>query len=338
MRKHGFTLRELENLPKAVANPIAVFDNYKKDGYRAILTELKTENGNFLVTVNIGKGEDLDFNIVSSVFGKGKDNIVDWIERGLTTYINKEKALNYLHHSALRAEALSSSRLDSATKIVENFENPSVESENKVKDDDKTLFRDGDSEEYKKVMARDIYEKRVSRGLYQAQEALQDSMLSLKEAMKIIGKAEGKKKFRIEDVAGFENAYLGENRLSAVDKAECDAFAYTLFNPLLQEVSELAKTASERDEHTDYMMAKHGLERNGVMAEREAKKDFESYQKKNPDGTKTLQEFVDEKKKNDYAGLTALTGKTTWPSPRRKPGGWWMRMRVAMTRPPCGNV
>ncbi len=130
MRKHGFTLNELKDLPRAVADPIAVFDNYGKDGNRAILTELKTKQGNFLVTLNIGKGEDIDFNIVSSVFGKNEDNIVDWIEKGFATYIDKEKALNYLHHSALRAEALSSPRLISAANIVRNFENPKTNGEN----------------------------------------------------------------------------------------------------------------------------------------------------------------------------------------------------------------
>ena len=127
MKKHGFTLDQLRDLPRAVADPIAVFNNYQKDGNRAILTELKTKNGNFLVTVDLGKGEtDIDFNIISSVFGKGDDNIVDWIERSIATYVNKEKALNYLHHSALRAEALSSPRLISAANIIKDFENPKI--------------------------------------------------------------------------------------------------------------------------------------------------------------------------------------------------------------------
>lgn len=83
MRKHGFALEDLRDLPRAVANPIAVFNNYGKDGNRSVLTELHTANGNFLVTISLGKGgEDIDFNIVSSVFGKGEDNIVDWLNRG----------------------------------------------------------------------------------------------------------------------------------------------------------------------------------------------------------------------------------------------------------------
>lgn len=72
MKKHGFSLEELRNLPRAVADPIAVFDNIGREGNRSVLTELHTENGNFLVAIDLGKGkEDIDFNIISSVFGKG---------------------------------------------------------------------------------------------------------------------------------------------------------------------------------------------------------------------------------------------------------------------------
>ena len=170
------------------------------------------------------------------------------------------------------------------------------------------LYRDGDPEVHERVLARDRYEQRVRRGMYQMQEALQDSMLGLREAMEAILKGEGKKKVRIEDVDGFENAYLGENRLSSVNKAEADAFAHTLFKPLLDEVGKLAPTQEAREELTDYMMAKHGLERNRVMAERDAQKDYEATQKAHPHSKKTLQDFIDEYRQKDYAGLTALTG------------------------------
>ena len=130
MKKHGFPLAELKNLPEAVANPIAVFDNYQKEGNRSILTELKTSNGNFLVTIDLGKDADVDFNIVTSVFGKGNNNVVDWINKGYATYINKEKAQEFLsHQSALIAATAANSELDSAANIVENFENPKFEAD-----------------------------------------------------------------------------------------------------------------------------------------------------------------------------------------------------------------
>lgn len=523
MKKHGFALDELRDLPKAVADPIAVFDNLGRLGNRSILTELTTEQGNFLVTIDMGKGEkDVDFNIVSSVFGKGESKIVSWIERGLTAYINKKKALNYLHHSAPIAEALSNSRLSSVANIVKSFENPTNSSEkvldrkttqaeevaekerqqmveranelaetlhldnveivtdartlegkkakakgfyststgkitivipnhSNIADVEKTLlhesvahhglrklfgehfdnfldnvfknasedvrreivklaaknkwdfriateeylaslaedtnfekmpnglwdkvkrlfsdmlrsigllkqkdgelndnelryilwrsyknlkekgqsnsilnkaediamqhrlkvgnysestdkevrFRDGEPQSKERVSAAERYEQRVSRSMFQSQEALQDSMLGLKEAMDAIMRAEGKEMY-IEDIEGFENAYLGENRLSSVNQAETEAFAHLVFKPMLDEVAKLAKNDKERSELTDYMMAKHGLERNEVMRKNALEEIINN--EKLSDAQKDARASIAEHR--DYAGLTALT-------------------------------
>ncbi len=96
------------------------------------MTELTTKDGNFLVSLNVGKREDIDFDIAATVFGKGDDNIVDWFNRGLATYIDKEKALDYLHHSALNAEALSNPRLISTSNIIQNFQNPKIGAKNSL--------------------------------------------------------------------------------------------------------------------------------------------------------------------------------------------------------------
>jgi putative uncharacterized protein (fragment) len=166
------------------------------------------------------------------------------------------------------------------------------------------LYRDDDSKEKERVNAREQYEQRVNRAMFQTQEALQDSMLGLKEAMNAITKAEGKN-VNIEDIDGYENAYLGENRLSSVNKAEADAFAHLLFKPMLAEVSKLCKNAQERTELVDYMMAKHGLERNAVMRKR-AIEDILNNEKLS-DAQKSARAGLAEYR--DYAGLTALTGK-----------------------------
>lgn len=168
------------------------------------------------------------------------------------------------------------------------------------------LFRDGSPEGRERALARQRYEERVQRGMYQTQEALQDSMLGLKEAMDAILRGEGIEGY-IEDVDGYENAYLGENRLSSVNKAEADAFANLVFRPLLDEVAKLAPSDKDRIELTNYMMAKHGLERNRVMAERDAQEAYEDTQKEHPHSKKTVQAFISEFRRRDYAGLTALT-------------------------------
>lgn len=175
---------------------------------------------------------------------------------------------------------------------------------------DNDLYREVEPEERRRVYVADIYDARIKNGMYQMREAVQDSMLSLREAMTEILKAEGNKNVKIEDIAGFENAYLGENRLSSVNKAEADAFANLLFKPLLEEAANLSGSEKGgRDELVNYMMAKHGLERNKVMAERDAKNEYDNYVKEHPKGEKTLDDFVEKYRKRDYAGLNALTGK-----------------------------
>jgi hypothetical protein len=73
--------------------------------------------------------------------------------------------LNYLHHPAPIAEALSSSKLNSAAKIVENFENPTVgEHNNNAMESDDVLYRDGDFSPRDRKTAADYYEHMLSGG------------------------------------------------------------------------------------------------------------------------------------------------------------------------------
>ena len=299
MKKHGFKLSELHNLPEAVAHPIAVFNNLGRDGNRSILTELKTANGNFLVTIDLGKGgDDIDFNIVSSVFGKGKEKVISWIEKGYATYINKRKALDYLHYPAPIAETLSSPRLDSAAKIVENFENPTIkEQNNNAEGEEDVRFRDGDFTSRDRAIAAQQYERMLSRGSWQFREATQDSMLGLKSLYESVltgAKAPGEnKKIRIEEVAGYENAYLYENRMSSANNGEQHQYFSRFMKPLLESIHELCGS-NELDRRilTDYMIAKHGLERNEYMRNEAA-----------ANGEET---------ERDFAGLCGLTGEDDW--------------------------
>ena len=172
------------------------------------------------------------------------------------------------------------------------------------------LFRqvDQDKINFDKAIARGQYEHRMKQGGVQAIEAMQDSMKSLMELYKAVDKAEGVKR-EVEDVSDSENAYVGENRLSSVNQAELDDYNRRFFKPLLNSIGALARTDEERQDLFDYMMAKHGLERNNVMATREAQKEYE----------KLNQAAVDEKgmvpdwdailakhRKRDYSGLTTL--------------------------------
>ena len=123
-------------------------------------------------------------------------------------------------------------------------------------------FRQGEASAPVKVAA--TYDALIKKSSYQTQEALQDSMLSLKKVMEMIMQAKGDAKY-IEEIEGYQNAYMGENRVSSVNQAEAAAYSRMALEPLVEEVSRLAKKA-HHSYVTDYMMAKHGLERNRVMA------------------------------------------------------------------------
>ncbi len=181
MKKHGFALDELRDLPKAVADPIAVFDNYQREGNRTILTELRSQEKNIMVAVTLGKnGVDVDFNIVSSVFGKGSSNVVDWISKGYLAYVDKEKALNYLYFSERNiSEAADNSRLSSAANIVKSFENPTNSSE-------KVLDR-------KTAQAEEVAEKEHQQMVERANELAETLHLDDVEIVTDASTLEGKK-------------------------------------------------------------------------------------------------------------------------------------------------
>lgn len=306
-KKHNIDVAALANMPRHLSSPIFVFQ--RSDNALGVLTEMQDRDGkNVCVAIELGReiqngGEMLEVNDIRSVHGRNVADIVyPIVQNGTLKWADKEKGLAYLSSASRYVQQeIDKQVLNTAAKVVENFENPKPESKNDI------LFRDGAAKDYEKAQARETYERRVSTGMFQSREAIQDSMLSLKVAMDAIEEATAGKAKRIEDYDGFENAYLGENRLSSVNQAESAAFAHLLIRPMMEEVNRLAPTAEERAELVDYMFAKHGLERNAYMRQQAAEKKLAKYKKQNPGTAKTAADFIDAER--DYAGLTTLTGE-----------------------------
>ena len=278
MKKHGFSLDELRDLPRAVANPIAVFNNYQKDGNRSILTDLRTANGNFLVTVDLGNDADVDFNIVTSVFGKGDNKILDWINKGYVTYINKEKAREFLfHQSAPIAATAANHELNTAANIVRNFDNPKTGGEN-------LRYREAnDAEKDLQKSWQDEYDRRTSSFGFKFTEAAQDGMKSVSVLQDVISKETKSPIKESEDV------WALQNRLSSINKFEQEYYYENYYKPLMREVGNLVRQGAHYDELgrnmknaqddiLKYLISKHGLERNARFrdaAAMEARKPYE---------------------------------------------------------------
>ena len=116
-----------------------------------------------------------------------------------------------------------------------------------------------------KLQVRDEYEATIKKGGYQAREAVQDAMLSLRKFQELIEKATGKK------IRDFENAWMHENRLSSVVQAEIHDMERKFYKPMMDAVKKLMSAANlEQEQVADYLMLKHGIERNREMAVRKA--------------------------------------------------------------------
>ena len=343
--RHPFAPTDLRDLVNAIQKPIAIF-KYSKDNMRNLIVDVSRGGKHFLVGVTLNyKADNIEINSVSGLFPKENHEWIKWIQDGKVLRIDQKEKVQDLINS-LRTNPAESERiglnLDDVAKKVKDFENPKLFDEEIIddgkkgsdsidrsvrenpKNEDKPRYsrkpgesifdyasrvsEDVDRSVRERVSARDEYEKKVKSKGFQTKEALRNSMLGLQEFMSAIDRASGNKR-QIEDIPDFENPILGENRLSSVNKEEMHQVAKTQFKPLMSAVAKLSGNGKESGELYDYMFAKHGLERDAVMRQREAHKEFDKYQKANPKGIKTIGDFVASLEGKDYAGLTALTAE-----------------------------
>ena len=342
-RGHRFDVKDIANLPQAIQAPIAVFEYGNKDKSQNLIVEIERDGKKFVVGIHFNQDRrGIVVNDIRGLFNKDSHEWLNWVSQGKLLYADKEKIQALIDKQRTNLAEVNYLNLDDVAKKVKDFENPKLfdgkisEVDKKgsdsiersvrenPKNEDKPRFsrkpgesifdyasrvsEDVDRSVRERVSARDEYEKNVKSKGFQTKEALQNSMLGLQEFMSAIDRASGNKRY-IEDIPDFENPILGENRLSSVNKEEMHQVAKTQFKPLMSAVAKLSGNGKESGELYDYMFAKHGLERDAVMRQREAQKEFDKYQKANPKGTKTIGDFVASLEGKDYAGLTALTAE-----------------------------
>lgn len=88
----------------SLEHPIAVFDGSHSNSY-AVLTEMQINGKNVLVSIETNKQGEVDFNIISSVFGKNDKGVIKWVIDGKLKYVDKGKTLPYISASAPIADA-----------------------------------------------------------------------------------------------------------------------------------------------------------------------------------------------------------------------------------------
>lgn len=299
LERHEYDLGRLKNLVYAIRKPWAIFSYGDRRKAQNMIIGIEDNGRQFLVGLSINptvKGRVLEINSIRNVFPKNNHEWVNWITEGKLLRVDeKEKIQAIIAKLRMNPVAFDYLDLDVAAKIVENFENPTIIVQNNNKPEDEGIrFRDGDFTAHDRVLAAKEYERMLSRGSWQFREATQDSMLGLKTLYQsILGRGH-----RIENVAGYENAYLYENRMSSANNGEQHQYFSRFMKPLLLSIHELCGSKElDRRVLTDYMIAKHGLERNEYMR-KEASANGE-------------------KSDRDFAGLCGLTGEEDWKEAER---------------------
>lgn len=172
-------------------------------------------------------------------------------------------------------------------------------------EDDMTDFTDEELEPLERRMGTVSaeYDSALQQASYKFQESYQDSMLGLKKFMEIASKNTGK------PITDAENAYMYENEMTSRNQAHYEEWKQQFFVPLEKAFLALKEAGASEKSIINYMIAKHGLERNEVFARRDAKYQFEQYKEEHPNTRKTEDDFFHENREKDYSGLTGLTGE-----------------------------
>ena len=131
---HPFEIACLKDLPNAINNPIAVFDDVRKDGGKVILTELQHNRNNFVVAMNLRKSSDdritgTETNTILTVFPKDQfHGVIGWFNSkdNLLRWVDKEKALHLIttQPTDLAAGGNKGRAINNAINKINDFQNP----------------------------------------------------------------------------------------------------------------------------------------------------------------------------------------------------------------------
>lgn len=173
--RHPYSIEDIKDLPKAISSPIAVFVNTNGNNDHVILTELKKDGKNFIVAIKTSRqnrkgGVILTVNEIVTLFPKDEKGIINWINTGKATNIDKEKALRFIEALPNHpGTTITNEELDSATKVVKDFVNPTLYDGNIEEDsallrpvtDEETLDRLNNEETIKVYRAMQVIDGKL---------------------------------------------------------------------------------------------------------------------------------------------------------------------------------
>lgn len=288
-------LKSIAAIPQIIHNAIFIEERppYKEDAkydtYRYYVTGLKIGGKDYTVRMMIGvkngeyyydhyltdieKGNLIEIakgftpteDAPNPSYAEDKDSVSSSNTQKNKKEIEKGKLLDLINGQASYDNGFGTTPgTKPTTEIFSNYKDKILLSILQTNDEENLLFRETPDGETTDDGSRDAYNRSVTGNRFKAQEAYQDSMLALKRLQEVVEKFSGQK------LKSYENAYMAENQMSSKSTRETEVYGERFFKPMLQEVANIIKKGASYQKIIDYMIAKHGLERNEVFAERDA--------------------------------------------------------------------
>jgi hypothetical protein len=275
---HPYKLEEVKDLVKLIQKPLAIFaygDKTKAQNLMIGISQPTAEGKQFLVGLALNpdvKGKTLEINSVRNVFPKNYHDWIHWIIQGKMLRVDDRESIKAII-DALRinpVDYISDNDLDSAANIVENFENPQVEGENFSDVDLSIVGPDNQiAEEYNRMTGYNSDDvSGYVRGKEELLRSFFDGLRPLEQMQQLVEKALGRK------LRDSENAYGLATLLPSLNKAMMDKAETEFMLPVLRQSANMMRRLIGRRGHrkmsreearemlNNYLLAKHGLERN----------------------------------------------------------------------------
>lgn len=110
--KHDLTQEQMLQLPEALHNPILIVDSATQAHSLAILTAIRTDEGNVLVALHLDKNTMRGtHHVIASAYGKKNGSMItDQMKAGHTRFLNKKRALAWARSARLQLPGVASQK------------------------------------------------------------------------------------------------------------------------------------------------------------------------------------------------------------------------------------
>lgn len=281
---HPFDLSEVKNLPDAIQNPLAVFRSATRIGSFVVMTEVEHDEKNFVVAIEADRAKGhIRINDIRSIhYRSSNTHFASWLTEGLAEYIDKKRMAEWL--SKQRYNSAEVRKLfNHAAKVIKDFENPTF-FEGKS-DDIRFSIADRAKDVVNKLSDKKRGEPDIIKAINKQVNSIavrtKETYADQHRAVKVMYDELKKRGINVTDR---NNYYMQVTATQSKIETETRKYKEEILFPLIKKLHNITKTIKVTDEeYSEYeakMKARNSeLERNGVQKEKVLSRDEYKFRK-----------------------------------------------------------